>query len=58
MGKNSNSKISRSGTYVVRAGETRPTKVVGRITGKTTLPTASDKRAAQALVRLKNAGAR
>jgi hypothetical protein len=57
MGKNLNRKVSRAGTYVVRAGETRPAKVVGRITGKITQPTQSDKRAAEALVKLKRADA-
>lgn len=55
MGKSTNHKISRAGSYVIRAGETRPTKVVGRVNGKATQPTNSDKRAARALVKLKKA---
>jgi hypothetical protein len=55
MAKNVDRKISRAGSFVVRAGETRPTKVVGHVNGKDTLPTTNDRRAARALVRLKEA---
>jgi hypothetical protein len=55
MGRDADSRISRAGSYVVGAGETRPAKVVGRISGKVTVPTKSDRRAARALVRLKKA---
>jgi hypothetical protein len=55
MGKKLDRKISRAGSFVVRAGETRPTKVVGQVNGKDTLPTTNDRRAARALVRLKEA---
>jgi hypothetical protein len=55
MGKATKQKFSQAGSYVIRAGETRPTKVVGRVSGKTTTPTTNDKRAARAFVRLKKA---
>jgi hypothetical protein len=55
MGKAVDRKISRAGSFVVRAGETRPTKVVGHVNGKNTTPTTNDKRASRALVRLKKA---
>lgn len=53
MSKISGQKIGRAGTYVVRSGETRPGKVVGRVSGKATSPTKNDRRAAKALVNLK-----
>jgi hypothetical protein len=55
MPKSVNRKISPVGSFVIGAGETRPGKVVGRISGKTTLPTTKDRQAARALVRLKKA---
>jgi hypothetical protein len=55
MTKFAERKISRAGSFVIGAGETRPAKVVGRLSGKTTLPTTKDRQAARALVRLKKA---
>jgi hypothetical protein len=55
MAKASKQKLSRAGSYVVKAGETRPTKVVGKVNGKVTQPTTNDRRAARVLVRLKKA---
>lgn len=53
MGKGSLSRASRSGTYVVKAGESRPSKVVGRSEGRVSRPTTNDKRAANALLKSK-----
>jgi hypothetical protein len=55
MGKVVDRKISRAGSFVVRAGETRPTKVVGQVNGRNTTPTTNDRRASRAFVRLKEA---
>lgn len=53
MDKTARKKVSRAATFVVKAGETRPSKVIGRLNGKVTVPTQSDRRANKALFRLK-----
>ena len=53
MAKESAVRVSRSGTYVVKAAESRPSKVVARSKGRTSRPSASDKRAAHAFLKSK-----
>lgn len=55
MSRTSKQKLSRAGSYVIKAGETRPGKVVGKVNGKIAQPTSNDRRAARVLVRLKKA---
>jgi hypothetical protein len=45
-------RVSQFGTYVVKAAESRPSKVVAR-NGQASRPTNSDKRAAHALLKSK-----
>jgi hypothetical protein len=54
MAKESSVRVSRSGTYVVKAAESRPSRVVSsRSNGRTNRPSTSDKRAAHALLKSK-----
>jgi hypothetical protein len=53
MAKESSMRVSRSGTYVVKAAESPPSKIVSRNDGRTSRPTTSDKRAANALLKSK-----
>lgn len=53
MAKKSSTRVSQSGTYVVKAAESRPSAVVSRSYGRTNRPSASDKRAAHALLKSK-----
>ena len=41
MGKGSSFRASRSGIYVVKAGESRPSKIIGKSDGPVTRPTTS-----------------
>lgn len=54
MAKGSLAKVSQSGTYVVKAAESRSSKVVSRPYGRISRhPTTSDKRLASALLKSK-----
>lgn len=53
MAKGSSMRVSRSGTYVVKAAESRPAKVVARSNGRASRPSTSDKRAAHAFLKSK-----
>lgn len=51
MTKGSSVRVSRSGAYVVKAAESRPSKVVARSKGRSVSPSASEKRAAHAFLK-------
>lgn len=54
MAKETSVKVSRSGTYVVKAAESRPARIISsRSNGQTSRPSTSDKRAAHALLKSK-----
>jgi len=51
--KSSSSKVSRAGTYVIKDGETRSNKVVGKIIQGPIRPTPGDSAAARTLIKSK-----
>ncbi len=55
MSKQGSSRIRRTGAYVVKAAETRSTRVASKSTGRTQTPNSSDKKLVDALVRTKQA---
>jgi hypothetical protein len=46
-------KIQRAGAYIVRAAESRPSSVKGKLHGRSNTPTLEDKNLASALLRAK-----
>lgn len=53
MAKRFPARVSRTGTYVIKAAESRPTRVASRKSGRFTTPTAADQQLASELLRAK-----
>ncbi len=45
--------IRRAGAYIVKAAESRPSRVLSKSDGRTSTPSSDDKRLAQALLKTK-----
>jgi hypothetical protein len=48
-------KIRRAGAYIVKAAESRPSRVVSKSDGRISTPSSADKRLAHALLQTKRA---
>jgi len=48
-------KLSRAGAYIVKAAESRPTRIAAKSGSRTSTPSGADKRLAQALLKAKRA---
>lgn len=55
MSHQPSTRIRRAGAYIVKAAESRPSRVVSKSDGRTSTPSGADKRLAQALLMTKRA---
>jgi hypothetical protein len=55
MQKQPSPKIRRAGAYVVKAAESRPSRVAAKANGRIVTPSSDDKRLAHALLKSKRA---
>jgi hypothetical protein len=55
MRNQQSTKIRRAGAYIVKAAESRPSRVLSESNGRSTTPSSADKRLAQALLKTKRA---
>jgi hypothetical protein len=55
MRNSSSTKVRRAGAYIVKAAESRPSRVDSKSDGRKSTPSGEDKRLAQALLKTKRA---
>jgi hypothetical protein len=55
MGKERSKSVSRAGAYIVKAAESRSTRVSSTSDAKSTAPNVDDKRLVEALLKVKHA---